>query len=87
MSSKAHAFLQAMDLGAEPAAPPAAAPVPGASKRRQRGKHIGGYFDRELVEKVALLKIRLDLENSELIERAINELYARESAAQAFGDR
>ena len=35
-------------------------------------KHIGGYFDRDTVEKVALLRARLDLDNSKLIKRAID---------------
>ncbi len=50
-------------------------------------KHIGGYFDRDTVEKVALLRARLDLDNSQLIKRAIDELYNREGAARKFGDR
>ena len=50
-------------------------------------KHIGGYFDRDTVEKVALLRARLDLDNSQLIKRAIDELYSREGAARKFGDR
>ena len=60
---------------------------------RERGasrsglKHIGGYFDRDTVEKVAVLRARLDLDNSQLIKRAIDELYSREGAARKFGDR
>ncbi len=50
-------------------------------------KHIGGYFDRDTVEKVAILRARLDLDNSQLIKRAIEELYSREGAARKFGDR
>lgn len=50
-------------------------------------KHIGGYFDRDTVEKVALLRARLDLDNSQLLKRAIDELYSREGAARKFGDR
>ena len=50
-------------------------------------KHIGGYLDRETVEQVAVLRARLDLDNSQLIKRAIEELYSRELAARKFGDR
>jgi hypothetical protein len=49
-------------------------------------KHIGGYFELETVEKVALLRARLNLDNSELLKRAIDELYARHLAKRAFGD-
>jgi hypothetical protein len=49
-------------------------------------KHIGGYFGLETVEKVALLRARLNLDNSELMKRAIDELYARHHAKRAFGD-
>ena len=49
-------------------------------------KHIGGYFELETVEKVALLRARLKLDNSELLKLAIDELYARHHAKRAFGD-
>lgn len=49
-------------------------------------KHIGGYFDDETVEKVALLRARMKLDNSQLIKRAIDDLYAKHSAKRAFGD-
>jgi hypothetical protein len=61
--------------------PPAPAPT-----SRTGLKHIGGYVDRDTVEKVALLRVRLNLDNSELIKRAIDELYARHHASRAFGD-
>ena len=70
-----------------PGPPP---PEGGASRpvnRRATLKHIGGYLDRETVEKVALLRARLDLDNSELLQRAIEELFSREMAARKFGDR
>lgn len=50
-------------------------------------KHIGGYFNRETTEQVAILRARLGLDNSQLIKRAIEELYSRETAARKFGDR
>ena len=70
---------------------PIAAEAAKIERRRTAGrtglKHIGGYFDRDTVEKVALLRARLDLDNSQLIKRAIDELYSREGAARKFGDR
>ena len=50
-------------------------------------KHIGGYLDADTVEKVAILRARLRLDNSQLIKRAIEELFERENAARKFGDR
>jgi hypothetical protein len=59
------------------------------SKKLQSGtraglKHIGGYLDIEAVEKVAILRARLSLDNSELITLAINELYSKQVAKKAF---
>lgn len=66
-----------------------AAPVAAKLKKNSRAglKHIGGYFDREFNEIVAILRARLNLDNSELIQRAIEEMYQRETAARKFGDR
>lgn len=49
-------------------------------------KHIGGYFDDETVEKVAVLRARLKKDNSQLIKLAIDDLYSKQSAKRAFGD-
>jgi hypothetical protein len=49
-------------------------------------KHIGGYLDRETVEKVAILRARLGLDNSELIKLAVDDLHRKNSAKRAFGD-
>lgn len=49
-------------------------------------KHIGGYFDVETVEKVAILRARLRLDNSELIKLAVDELHSKHMAKRAFGD-
>lgn len=58
-----------------------------ASISRRNGlKHIGGYLDRDTVEKVALLRARLGLDNSELMTLAINELYRKHKAKRAFND-
>jgi len=49
-------------------------------------KHIGGYFDTETVEKVAILRARLRLDNSELIKLAVDDLHRKHLAKRAFGD-
>jgi hypothetical protein len=61
-------------------------PLPAAPTSRVGLKHIGGYVGPETVEKVALLRARLNLDNSELIKRAIDELYASHHAKRVFGD-
>jgi hypothetical protein len=73
---------------AAPAAKPRAAKEPAAKAAPTRAglKHIGGYFDRETVEKVAVLRARLDLDNSELIKLAIEELHRKHMAKRAYGD-
>lgn len=58
-----------------------------AQKGREGLKHVGAYFDRDTVEIVAILRARLGLDNSQLLKRAVEELYARETAARKFGDR
>ncbi len=88
-------FLSKMNLPADEPAPPARAGgvAPASEPKREGGgsrnglKHIGGYFDRDTVEKVALLRARMDLDNSQLIKKAIEDLYSREIAARKFGDR
>jgi len=63
-----------------------------ATKRREKTatrvglKHIGGYFDPETVERIAVLRARLALNNSELIKLAIDELHRKHKAQRAFGD-
>ena len=49
-------------------------------------KHFGGYLDDETLEKIALLRVRLKKDNSELIKQAIEELYRKHNAKRAFGD-
>lgn len=49
-------------------------------------KHIGGYLDDETVEKVAVLRARMKLDNSQLIKRAVDDLYSKQAAKRAFGD-
>jgi hypothetical protein len=92
-SSKTNDFLAALS----PEAIPANAPAPATqdnkpetapkTQRKQAGrKHIGGYFERDMVEKVAILRARLALDNSELIKLAIEDLYRKQEAKRAFGD-
>jgi hypothetical protein len=57
-----------------------------ATSSRAGLKHFGGYLDDATLEKIALLRVRLKKDNSELIKHAINELYARNHAKRAFGD-
>lgn len=85
-------FLAKMNLPADEAAPasmlgPATETKTEGGGSRSGLKHIGGYFDRDTVEKVAVLRARLDLDNSQLIKKAIEDLYSREIAARKFGDR
>jgi hypothetical protein len=98
-SNRSEEFIRNMTAEAEPEPPPAIASRPTSVERtkvsvqpppaptsRAGLKHIGGYFAGETVEKVALLRARLNLDNSELLKRAIDELYARHHAKRAFGD-
>lgn len=90
--SKAADFLRAMSpelVEPPPAANAAREPEPQAKARpssRSGLKHIGGYFDRETVEKVAILRARLDLDNSALIKLAIDELHRQHAAKRSFGE-
>jgi hypothetical protein len=93
-AAKAHDFLAKMKLAQPEADAPAAAPkaAPEATPAARGGgsraglKHIGAYLDRETVEKIALMRARLALDNSQLIKLAIEKLYAAESAKRKFGD-
>ena len=72
---------------------PTAKPAPaqaaqGSAAKRAGQKHLGAYFDKRdpILERVALLRARLDMTNSELIEHALNELWLRHEAGRAFGE-
>lgn len=94
MVKKPNAFLAAMKASSpEPEVEAVAMPVlgvPSASKPTARAgqKHLGAYFDKTdpILERVALLRARLDMNNSELIEYALNELWKANEAKRAFGD-
>ncbi|MBS1054875.1 hypothetical protein [Gluconobacter kondonii] len=88
MSKKptAGSFLDAMKRQDQEPQIKAQAPKP-VKNTRAGLKHIGGYLDADSVEKVAILRARLSLDNSQLIKKAIEELFERENAARKFGDR
>lgn len=85
-ASKKMAFLEALDKTEAPEqTAKAARPASTKAKAASGLKHIGGYFEKEDVATFALLKAWLELDNSELIKRAIDELYAKEQARRSFG--
>ena len=68
-------------------------PAPDTSRRAKKAKpsraqlkHFGGYLDDDTLEKIALLRVRLKKDNSELIKFAIDELHRKHNAKRAFGD-
>lgn len=91
-NKKPNAFLAAMqDAGPATLTGPATAePVrrapAGKPEYRAGLKHVGGYLDRSTVEKVAVLRARLECDNSELLKRAIDDLYRKHEAQRSFGD-
>lgn len=90
--TRAAAFLQALAVPPAPTLEPTPATSTDQSKaaptvnKRAGLKHIGGYFEREDVEKFAILRARLELDNSELIKLAIDELYLKHQTKRAFGE-
>ena len=76
------------DLEADEAEKPAADKSEKASGKRSGQKHLGAYFDKgdPILERVAILRARLDMTNSDLIEHALNELWKRHEAERAFGN-
>jgi hypothetical protein len=74
-------------LLAEKATPaPAAKAARAGAPSRAGKKHFGGYLGDDTLEKIALLRVRLKKDNSELIEFAIEELFRKHNAKRAFGD-
>lgn len=92
--NNAAAFLANMQTveNDEPVAKPAAKAESSTRLKKANGssreglKHIGGYLDADTVEKVAILRARLKMDNSELITEAINDLFNRQQAKRAFSD-
>jgi len=91
-NSKADDFLRAMNQDSPESTEAQSVVREIRPKRKQQPptrvgrKHIGGYLDRETVEKIAVLRARLDLDNSELIKLAVEELHRKHNARRAFGD-
>ena len=89
--NKAAAFIENLNLAAQEPRPPSQRkprqPKPKKPPLTRAGlKHIGGYFDVDTVEIVAILRARLRLDNSQLIKLAIEELHNKHMAKRAFGD-
>lgn len=90
-TNKSAAFLAALTSPPTAANTSKPAPEPSALKparapSRTGLKHIGAYLDRADVEKIAILRARLGLDNSQLVKLAIEELYRKHEAKRAFGD-
>lgn len=62
----------------------------GKEQSKQEGraglKHIGGYLDAATVEKVAILRARMNVDNSKLIKLAIDDLFKKHEAQKAFSE-
>jgi hypothetical protein len=85
------ASAPAAEVAAERQSPelkPARSPARRAPAKPSRAqlKHFGGYLDDDTFEKIALLRVRLKKDNSELIKVAIDELHRKHNAKRAFGD-
>ena len=67
---------------------PRAAKPHGKAEKAPRSElmHFGGYLDSETFEKIALLRLRLKMDNSDLITLAIEDLFRKHNAKRAFGD-
>lgn len=94
-SDRSAEFVRNMTTEAEAEPPVPITPRPSRSREkvvqpatssRAGLKHFGGYLDDATLEKIALLRVRLKKDNSELIKLAIDELYAKNHAKRAFGD-
>ena len=95
-SDRTAEFLRNMTAEPEGAPPEITARPTGGRKKTQEPqpaatsraglKHIGAYVEDDTVEKVALLRARLKLDNSQLFKLAIDELYTKHRAQRAFGD-
>ena len=76
----------AAEVAVTPVPPPRKARPHKVAKQRSDLKHFGGYLDDDTLEKIALLRVRLKKDNSDLIKLAIDELHAKHKAKRAFGD-
>lgn len=90
MSKDRNALLKALELVDDYGPARGTTPRPGATAQRtypsRAGmKHIGAYLDRDTVRKFVLLRHQLELDNSELFSRLIDEEFARQEALAKFG--
>lgn len=88
MKPKEPAYEDEPTVAAQPAVPAAPQAAPKSTAKRTGQKHLGAYFDKRdpILERVAILRARLDMTNSELIEYALDELWKRHEAGRAFGE-
>ncbi len=100
--AKASDFLKSMNFDTPAAEPEPTKPVAlsaVAEDRPKRGrptregkrprselKHIGGYVEQDHDERFALLKIRLKMDNDQLIAHAIDQVWSAENAKRSFGE-
>jgi hypothetical protein len=77
--NKAADFLENMKLAVQDQ---------GRRRSHDRGSRSPGRSRQQVdtVEKMAVLRARLRLDNSQLIKLAVEELYAKHMAKRAFGD-
>ena len=54
---------------------------------RSELKHFGGYLEDATLEKIAILRVRLKKDNSELIKFAIEELHRRSTPSELSATR
>lgn len=89
MSKEPEPQMAAAPVSPKPAANRTPEPVADKQVAKRAGqKHLGAYFDKgdPILERVAILRARLDMNNSELIEHALHELWKRHEAGRAFGE-
>jgi len=88
MKPKEPAYEDEPSAAAQPAVTPAKQAALKPTAKRAGQKHLGAYFDKRdpILERVAILRARLDMTNSELIEHALDELWKRHEAGRAFGE-
>lgn len=81
---------QAAKIPTRPAPKPAEAESALSAAARTRAeagkKHIGAYLDPETVERFAILRARLRLDNSALVKHAIDQLFQKVEAHRKFGE-
>lgn len=92
---KAADFLSAMEETGVIATPEeTAAPAPTKAKDRTTllrqaadKRHFGAYLDQPTLERAALLKARLRLDNGQLMQHALDLLWREVETARKFDDK